>query len=103
MKTPTQMVRALGPSLTDKGVPNALRNPTLDLHDSNGSIIASNDNWKDGPNAADVRSLKLAPPKEAESALLMTLPRGAYTAIVRGNGKTPSGVALVEVYNVDQP
>ena len=77
-----------------------MRNPTLELYDRNGSIVASNDNWKDGPNAAEIRSSGLAPSKEAESAILATLPRAAYTAIVRGHGNTPTGVALVEVYNV---
>ncbi|MCA1650356.1 MAG: hypothetical protein LC753_08770 [Acidobacteria bacterium] len=57
------MVRGLGPSLTGQGVPNALGNPTLELHDGNGSIIAANDNWKEEPNAAEIRSLGQAPAK----------------------------------------
>jgi len=72
----------------------------FELYDRNGSIVASNDNWKDGPNAAEIRSSGLTPSKDAESAILATLPRGAYTAIVRSNGDMPTGVALVEVYNL---
>ncbi|MFN2507209.1 MAG: hypothetical protein ABR589_00360 [Chthoniobacterales bacterium] len=93
------VLRALGPSLTSKGVSNALQDPTLTVHNENGTAIASNDNWKEAPEKAEIRAIGLAPSKEAESALLMTLPPAAYTAIVRGkNGDT--GVGLVEVYDV---
>ncbi|MFN2507206.1 MAG: hypothetical protein ABR589_00340 [Chthoniobacterales bacterium] len=78
---------------------DALRNPALELHDRNGGIMAFNRNWKRGPKASGIRSIGLAPSKEAESAILIMLPQNPYTAIVRGkNGDT--GVGLVEVYDL---
>jgi hypothetical protein len=95
----TVIVRALGPSLTSSGVNGVLTDPTLTIYDSTGSPIASNDNWQDDPNAIYVQRNGLAPPNPSESALVLHLPAGAYTAIVRGvDGGT--GVALAEVYTV---
>jgi len=95
----TVVVRALGPSLAASGVSGVLSDPTLTIYDSAGSEIASNDNWQDNVNAIDVRKNGLAPPNPSESALVLHLPAGAYTAIVRGaNGGT--GVALAEVYTL---
>ena len=77
-----------------------LSDPTLDIYDSTGSAIASNDNWQDNVNSIDVQKNGLAPPNALESALVLHLPAGAYTAVVRGaNGAT--GNALVEVYHLD--
>jgi hypothetical protein len=77
-----------------------LSDPTLTIYDSNGSPIASNDNWQDDPNASLVQKNGLTPPNASESALVLHLPAGAYTAVVRGaNGAT--GNALVEVYHLD--
>ena len=92
------LVRALGPTLGDAGVPDALANPTLDLVNSSGTVIRSNDDWKDSQRA-EIEATGLAPNHDAESALLEAVAPGAYTAIVRGNGRT-TGVGLVEVYNV---
>ena len=91
-------MRAIGPSLTQRGVPNALQDPTLDLHDGNGAIIASNDNWKD-TQQSEIQATGLAPSDDRESAILATLVQGNYTAIVRGKNNT-TGVGLVEVYKV---
>ena len=87
------IVRALGPSI---GVPNHLLDPTLELHDGNGTLIASNDNWR-SDQAAEIIATGLPPPNDAESAIVRTLPPAPYTAIVRGTNET-SGIALVEVY-----
>jgi arylsulfate sulfotransferase len=98
----TVIVRALGPTLATApyGVSGVLSDPTLTIHDSTGSIIASNDNWQDDPNAILVQKNGLTPPDPLESALVLHLPAGAYTAIVRGaNGAT--GNALLEVYHLD--
>jgi len=92
------LVRALGPTLGDFGVPAALANPTLDLVNSSGTVIRSNDNWKDSQRA-EIEAAGLAPNHDQESALVEAVAPGAYTAIVRGNGRT-TGVALVEVYNI---
>jgi arylsulfate sulfotransferase len=96
----TVIVRALGPSLASFGVSQPLSDPTLTIYDSNGSAIASNDNWQDDNNAILIRRNGLAPPNALDSAIVLHLPAGAYTAIVRGaNGAT--GNALVEVYHLD--
>ena len=92
------LVRALGPTLGDFGVPDALVNPTLDLVNSSGTVIRSNDNWKDSQRAV-IEATGLAPNHDAESALVESVAPGAYTAIVRGNGRT-TGVGLVEVYHI---
>jgi hypothetical protein len=95
----TVVVRALGPSLTAFGVSGVLSDPTLTIYDSSGSAIASNDNWQDNVNWIDIQKNALSPTDQRESALVLHLPAGAYTAIVRGaNGAT--GNSLVEVYTL---
>jgi arylsulfate sulfotransferase len=95
----TVVVRALGPSLASHGVSGALSDPILTIFDSTGSAIATNDNWQDNVNAIDIQRNGLAPPNPSESALVLHLPAGAYTAIVSGaNGGT--GVGLAEVYTL---
>ena len=95
----TVIVRALGPSLASHGVSGVLSDPTLTIYDSTGSVIASNDNWQDDTNAIAVQKNGLAPPNPSESALVLHLPAGAYTAIVRG-ANDATGNALVEVYDL---
>ena len=95
------VVRALGPSLAERGVLGTMQDPSVALVDENGSTIRSNDNWKEAPNREAVASRGLAPRDDRESALFQTLPPGNYTAILRGKGNQPTGVALVEVYNVE--
>ena len=97
------IVRAIGPSLTGAGVPGALANPILELRDSAGLLIASNDNWMDAPNRQEIIDSTLAPANDLESAILMTLPanNSAYTAIVRGVNDS-IGVGLVEAYDLDR-
>jgi hypothetical protein len=90
------VVRAIGPSLGDSGVATPLQDPTLELHDENGTMIAFNDDWKDSQEAG-IEAAQLAPSDDRESAILISLLSGPYTAIVRGVGDT-TGVALVEVY-----
>ena len=95
----TVVVRALGPSLASYGVSGVLSNPYLTIYDSSGSAIASNDNWQDNNNAFYIQKNGLAPSNAMESALVLHLPAGAYTAIVTGaDGGT--GVALAEVYTL---
>ncbi len=92
------LIRAIGPSLTQFGVADALADPTLALHDGNGALLSSNDNWKESQQS-EIEATGLAPGDDLESAVLATLPPGAYTAIVAGkNGLT--GVGLVEVYRL---
>lgn len=93
------IVRAIGPSLTDFGIVGALPNPTLELHNLFGDIIASDDDWKDSQQT-EIAATGLQPTKDLESAILATLSPGAYTAIVRGVNDT-MGVGLVEVYDLN--
>jgi hypothetical protein len=99
--TPTNvLVRAIGPSLTAFGISNALADPLIELHDSQGNLITSNDNWQqDSLQATQIQATGLAPGSALESALVATLNAGSYTAIVRGANST-TGIGLVEVYNL---
>lgn len=103
------IIRAVGPSLTGAGIAGALQNPTLELHDSTGALIARNDDWKvtllggviTADQQADIAATGIPPNNEAESAIVANLNPGSYTAIVRGKGDA-TGVGLVEVYDLDK-
>jgi hypothetical protein len=95
----TVVVRAIGPSLTNFGIAGALQDPTLDLVNSNGVTLRSNDNWPDSQES-QLEDLALQPNDDREAALIVGLLPGSYTAIVRGAGET-TGVGLVEIYNVE--
>ena len=103
------IIRAIGPELTQFGVPNALADTTLELHNSAGALIASNDDWRNTllggiihtDQVGDIQSSGRAPTNDLESAIVATLPPGRYTAIVRGFDNTV-GVGLVEVYDLDE-
>jgi hypothetical protein len=94
------VLRGIGPSLTGFGVPNALANPTLELRNSNGALLSSNDDWQDDPaQAAIISAAGLAPTNTLESGIAATLSPGLYTALLAGlnNG---TGIGLVEVYDL---
>jgi hypothetical protein len=97
--TTTVAARAIGLSLAALGIANSLQDPTLELHDSSGAIVASNDDWMNSPDKQTIIDVGLAPTKDKESALLATLTPGGYTAIVPGKNNT-TGVGLVEAYNL---
>jgi hypothetical protein len=92
------VVRALGPSLTNLGINGALQNPTLELVDANGALVRANDNWKDGQRA-ELEAIGIQPSDDRECALIEMLNAANYTAVVRGTNTT-TGVAVVEVYNL---
>ena len=94
----TVLVRAIGPTLADAGVDGVLADPILELHDADGVLITSNDNWRD-TNESEIDATGLAPANDNESAILATLSPASYTAIVKGKDDT-TGVGLVEVYNL---
>ena len=102
------IMRAIGPELIPNGVPNALADPTLELHDGTGALIASNDDWQHtiiggiitADQVAEIQNSGHAPTVGTESAIIANLPPGNYTAIVRGKNIIV-GVALVEVYDLD--
>jgi len=87
------MMRAIGPSLPVEG---ALRDPTLELVNANGTALGFNDNWR-SDQEAEIIETTIPPSSEAEAALVRTLSPGAYTVVVRGLSET-TGVALVEIY-----
>ena len=92
------LIRALGPSIP--GITNVLADPTLKLYDGNGTLLMSNDNWQDDAlQAAAIAATGIPPQDNLESAIVTTLPPGAYTAIVSGNNGG-TGVALAEVYHL---
>jgi hypothetical protein len=97
------VIRAIGPSLTKFGVPNALPDPTLELHDANGATLEANDNWVDSPNKQAIIDSGLAPTDNSESAIIRTLTGSSsgvgYTAIVKGANNSV-GVGVVEIYGI---
>lgn len=96
---PKVLIRAIGPSLTPFGVPNALQDPVLELHDKNGATITTNDDWQSSADKDAIEATGLAPTNPKESAILATLEPTNYTAIVKGANNT-AGVGLVEVYHL---
>lgn len=95
------ILRAIGASLRASGLDDVLEDPVLELHGADGDLMTANDNWRDDAAAAsELATIGLTPADDAESALVITLLPGRYTAIVRGNDET-SGTALVEVYDGD--
>jgi plastocyanin len=93
------VVRGLGPTLTQLGVPGALADPVVTLVDQNGTVVKTNDNWKN-TQQADIQATGLAPPNDLESAMVVTVAAGRYTAILSGNGVPATGIGLVEVYKL---
>jgi hypothetical protein len=97
------IVRGIGPSLTALGVANALANPTLELRDSEGAILVSNNDWQDNPTqAAELTAAGMAPANPLESGISTTLPPGLYTALLGGSNNS-TGVGLVEIYDRGAP
>jgi hypothetical protein len=97
----TVLLRAIGPTLTAKGVPNALQDPTMELRDINGALLMANDDWKQSQQT-EINATGLPPTDDRESAILKSLPGGLYTAIVRGKNNSV-GIGLVEVYRIGTP
>lgn len=94
------LLRAIGPSLGLSGVAGALADPTLELYDSAGELVVSNDNWQSSQKA-EIEATTIPPSDARESAIVHTLAPGAYTAVVAGSGGG-TGVGLVEAYDLDR-
>lgn len=92
------LIRAIGPSLAQFGVAQALTDPTLELHDGNGALVQRNNNWRDEQETA-IRATGMPPGNDSEAAIVRDLSPGAYTAIVSGESGT-TGVALVEIFTL---
>jgi phospholipase/lecithinase/hemolysin len=95
---PVIVVRAIGPTLGSFGITQPLQDPTLEVRDSNGGLISFDNDWQDNTPTA-VKAALLQPQDSRESAVVLSLPAGNYTAIVRGKNGT-TGVALVEAYRL---
>jgi len=95
---PVIVLRAIGPTLSNFGITQPLQDPTLELRDANGALIAFNNDWNDDTPTA-VKATLLKPSDSRESAIVASLAAGNYTAIVRGKNGT-TGVALVEAYRL---
>ena len=94
------VVRAIGPSLGGSGL-SVLADPMVELHGSDGQLIALNDDWANGSEQGEITATGLHPANARESALIATIPSGNYTAIVQGvNGG--AGIGLVEIYDLDE-
>jgi hypothetical protein len=93
------LIRALGPSLAAAGIAGALQDPAIELIDGNGNVLLENDNWQ-GIQQREIEQTTIPPSHAAESAMVVTLVPGSYTAIVRGKNGA-SGVGIVEVYNLE--
>lgn len=94
------IIRALGPSLSAASIDGAMRDPYLELHDSSGATIASDDDWQTGGQRDEIVATGIAPQDDKESAIVATIAPGNYTALVRGVGET-TGIAIIEVYELD--
>jgi uncharacterized delta-60 repeat protein len=102
------LVRAIGPSLSQFGVADALANPTLEIHDGTGALVAANNDWKTtqvggvvtGDQFAEINASGAAPGNDLESALIVALEPGNYTAVVRGFGDTV-GTGVVDAFDLD--
>ena len=94
------IIRAIGPSLAERGVSPALADPTLQLFNGE-TLLRENDNWESADNASDMIASGIAPTNASESAMLIRLEPGYYTTVVRGVNDT-TGIALVEVYEADR-
>jgi hypothetical protein len=94
------ILRAIGPSLTAWGVAGAIADPVLELHDSSGGVIATNNDWQTGGQTAEIQTSGMAPANSAESAVVVTLSPGSYTVVVSGVGGG-QGIGLVEAYEFD--
>ena len=94
------IVRAIGPSLTNAGISGALADPTLELHDSNGNTLSTNNDWQSSSQASQISASGFAPSNPKESAIMATLAQGAYTAIIRGVNSS-TGIGMIEVYDLD--
>jgi len=90
------LLMAKGPSIP---LPGKMLNPTLELHSGNGTVLTSNDDWRDSPDRVEIEASGLAPTDDRESAILQTLVPGVYTGVLTGKNNS-TGIALVEVYDL---
>ncbi len=95
-ETKKVIIRGIGPSL---GLSGALADPIIEIHDDSGQTIATNDNWQDG-DVESIRASKIPPTQPLESAVVLSLDPGSYTAVLRGVNEA-TGIGLIEVYDLE--
>ncbi len=96
----TLILRALGPSLASSGIANVLSDPTLELRDNDGTLMAFDDNWRDSADqASQIEATGLAPASFLEPAIAVVLAPGNYTVIVRGKNDA-TGIVAFEIYDL---
>jgi Domain of unknown function (DUF4394)/Calx-beta domain len=96
------LFRAIGPDLgTERGIADSLQNPTMELFNSNGTSLGSNDDWR-STQETQITATGIPPHDDRDSAILIMLGAGNYTTVIRGQGNS-TGVALGEVYNLGAP
>jgi phospholipase/lecithinase/hemolysin len=93
------LIRGIGPTLVANGVPNPLENPTLTLFNDAATVLQSNDDWMNSPDAVEIGGTGIAPKDPRESAIIADLAPGQYTAALAGKDGT-IGNGLVEVYDL---
>lgn len=93
------LIRGIGPTLTQSGVSGVLQDPVLNLYASGGTLLFTNDNWRDSQET-EIAASRIPPSNDLESAMIATLPSGQYTVILSGKNST-TGFGLVEVYDLD--
>ena len=91
------LIRGIGPSLP---LPGKMLDPALELHDSSGALLDSNDNWGQSANRQEIMDSGIPPASPSEPAILLSLAPGSYTALLSGVNQT-TGIAVVEVYDLD--
>jgi hypothetical protein len=93
-------VRGIGPSLSGAGLSNVLADPTLELRNSNGTLLVANDDWQSDPvSAGKLTAHGLALSNSKESGIYVTLSPGQFTAIIAGKSNG-TGIGLIEIYHV---
>ena len=95
------LFRGIGPELRAAGITGELQDPTLELHDENGTLLGANDDWKQANNAGEIQSSGAAPTDDKESAILTTLNPGNYTGVLRGANNS-TGIGLIEGFKLNQ-
>ena len=96
------LIRALGPALAASGVDGVLNDPTIDIYNAAGAVVASSDDWRSEAQAVEIAASGFAPVDDREPAVILNVAPGAYTAVVRGKNGA-SGIALIEAYDLEVP
>ncbi|MDQ3197828.1 MAG: hypothetical protein M3Q46_01350 [Verrucomicrobiota bacterium] len=95
------MIRVLGPTLADAGFTGALDDPTVELYDASGNLVASNNDWRD-TQESEIIATGLAPADDREPAIAAILSPGPFATVVSGANST-IGLAFSQIYSLAFP